>query len=303
MSIKIGSISMSNLYIGSQQAKAVYIGATQIWSASTPEEPEYYTLTVNLEGDYEAYYEGYTIYVDGVELARIDISDTFNIPYGATVSTHNNSSGINGYEHSESIVPLPSYDTDGSWVMDNNYTINVVATKPNLTITINADYDYIDRVYIYYKLPEAEEYEIDWTQSQYTFPIGTRFYLDYSPINGCEINWPISTDPGSIDNPYYLNEDMTFNVGGAGSPYRYLTIEAINSITGLPTTLDRLTVKENEVTVYDETDSYGVDNLQINYGRSVTIEYDSRMLGDITPTDHWDSFEEDAVVTISVSSN
>ena len=97
-----------------------------------------YTLTVNLEGDYEAYYDGYTIYVDGAEFARIDSSGTFSIPHGATVSTYNNSFGINGYEHSESVMPLPSYNADGSWIMNNDYVINVVATLFE-TVIINIE--------------------------------------------------------------------------------------------------------------------------------------------------------------------
>lgn len=137
MSIKIGSISAKNIYIGSTPAKEIRLGSTLIWSRA--QEEVYYTLTVNLDGDYEAYYDGYTIYVNGLEFARIDSSNTFAIPAGAVVSTYNNSNGINGYSHSETINPSPLYNNDGSWIMDNDYIINVTAEQPMPMVTINIE--------------------------------------------------------------------------------------------------------------------------------------------------------------------
>lgn len=137
MSIKIGSISAKDIYIGSTPAKEIRLGSTLVWSRA--QEEVYYILTVNLEGGYEAYYDGYTIYVNGQEFARIDSSNTFTIPANAVVSTYNNSNGINGYNHSETINPLPFYNNDGSWVMDNDYVINVTAEQPVSMVTINVE--------------------------------------------------------------------------------------------------------------------------------------------------------------------
>lgn len=138
MSIKIGSISAKDIYIGSTPVKEIRLGSTLIWSR----EPEKtcYTLTLNLEGDYDAFNrDGYTIYVDGNEFARTSSSGTYSIPKGASISTYNNSDGQYGYKYFESINPTPSYNSDGSWIMDKDYTINVKAERDisSVFITIN----------------------------------------------------------------------------------------------------------------------------------------------------------------------
>lgn len=206
-------------------------------------ELAYYTLTVNIEGNSEAYYDGYTIYVNEAELARIDHSDTFSIPSGATVRTHNNSFGINGYKHSESIVPLPSpsFSTGDSWVMDKDYSITVVAEK-NYTLTINLGegVDYSD---IWYKEPGATEWTEASKYTSLTAPAGTKFYIYTQPMNGYAIDSDINL--GSQSNPLELNADITiditahlvvieqyeFNVaGGVGAPITSIAIKIGNDV-------------------------------------------------------------------------
>ena len=182
-------------------------------------EVSHYTLTVNIEGNSEAYYDGYTIYVNESEFARIDHSDTFSIPSGATVRTYNNSFGINGYGHSESIVPLPSpsFSTGDSWVMDKDYSITVVAEK-NYTLTIdasgaiNANGDSIfDYAFGQYRMPGSNEwiqildaggaYHLDNGES-ILLPRGSEISL---AVNSMDYSIPISI---SINN-FILSEDTT----------------------------------------------------------------------------------------------
>lgn len=138
MPINIGNLPIKNIFLGANPIKAVYQGNQLAWSQKS--EEVYYTLTLNLEGDYEAFNrDGYTIYVDGNEFARTSSSDIYSIPKGARVSTYNNSNGQYGYEYFESITPTPFYNNDGSWVMDKDYTVNVKAEQSISMVTINIE--------------------------------------------------------------------------------------------------------------------------------------------------------------------
>jgi hypothetical protein len=140
MSIKIGSISAKDIYIGSTSAKEIRLGSTLIWSRAV--EPAYHTLTVNFEGDKEAFSDGYKIYVDNMEteLYRVNADNSFehsfSIPAGSTIRAEMGTIYEEIYTYSETIVLTP-------WIMDQDYEITVTATPKEEIIyyTINTAWE------------------------------------------------------------------------------------------------------------------------------------------------------------------
>lgn len=273
MSIKIGSISAKDIYIGSTPAKEIRLGSTLIWSRA--QEEVYYTLTVNLEGDYEAYYDGYTIYVDGNELARFDSSSTFTIAAGSVVSLYNNSYGINGYTHSEAVVPAPNYNDDLSWVMDKDYTLTVTATKPieyyTLDINLGDGVDYTD---IMYKEPGATEWTNGSKLTELTVPAGTQFYIYLSLLSGYEL---LNSDSilGTETSPLVLNGDITIDIYPTVSETEQYELNVVTDngveLSSLAIYIDGLEVFYKDVSITDESLTGTSEPIIHNGQQSITV--------------------------------
>lgn len=239
---------------------------------------KYYTLTLNLDGDYEAFSrDGYTIYVDGSEFDRTSINSTYSITEGANVSTYNNSADMSGYEYVESITPTPSYNEDGSWTMDRDYVLTVTATSISaysLELNLREGIDYTN---IYYRVPGSQEWIFaDKTYYLDNLPFGTEYYIYASAMSGYEL---AAMNLGSIDQPLILTNDTVLDIVANSVAQGYiLTIEsAPKDITGM-------SVFVNDVEVYI-SDSGKVNNVTIEHDGSSSIHIGGRTIRTGTITD------------------
>lgn len=315
MSIKIGSISSKDIYVGAIPAKEIRLGSDLIWSRVV--EPEaYYTLTVNFEGNKEAFSNGYKIYVDNAPSetyrpdAEVSFEHSFSIAAGSSIWTEmSRFYPFDTYAYSQTINPTPA----NPWIMDKDYSVTVVAEKNGYTLTVDFD-DGVDYVDIYYKQPYESEFTELHKVPQVKLMSESQYYIVPSLVEGYVLDSTYGL--GAAENPETLNEDTKINIYtqnySVDDEYElHISHESGIRITDIKVKIGGNVVysqKDYTNGIYDAYIKHnGNESVEVHIGTSGSIEsYD--WSGTLRPQLHyhtfsWDSLPESGTLSVRISSS
>lgn len=305
MSIKIGSISAKDFYVGSTPAKEIRLGSTLIWSRE-PEEV-YYTLALN--GVDSAGIDDYDVKINGEYQPK---QTTYQILQGSFVQVSINADTTNYYYDFTSNIGGEADAGDG-WYMDKDVIITVTTTPIEIekcVITINTaeapNFDYAYGEYRmsgsdswYQILDDYEDYHLDSFETV-SVPKNSEIKLSANSFDGTKIQ--ISP------NNFIITEDTIVNFSSIESSYE-LNIQIKHN--GYASDVSELTVKVNGDMVLNESNSSGA-TITHDGTEPIDIEVsDLKSLsnwewtGSIQPTIgadttkcHWDNLPENGTLTV-----
>ena len=307
MSIKIGSISAKNIYIGSTPAKEIRLGSILIWSRE-PEEV-YYTLTLN--GLDSGGIEDYSIYINEVPQPKYT---TYQILKGSFVQVSISVDTINyNYDFTSNIGG--ESDAGDGWTMNKDVIITVSTTpipSTYYTLTINYD-DGLDYVAIYYKQPGEESFTYVDKIFDIELQDGTLFYIVPYFLDGYE-SGPYTDELGSESNPLALTGDKTLYINCINQELEEYNITVRTTHNGQLEAVDGITIKANGSVIGSSMNSEYI-SVAHNGTDPITVEFDTlksiysfEWTGSIQPTEDyfnriysWDNLPEDGTLTVDFS--